>query len=126
MTPDMPKKVLTPDGEINPYASSSATVPASARSRDRQWERVGAMVTFLTGLGVGVVALGMVTWVILFVDASFETLERICPGWYLWLGSSVALIVSARLFWTNRSRIALALFLVGGLIPLVYFAIRGF
>jgi hypothetical protein len=100
-------------------------------ARQYRWKRkVPAVMAFLLGGAsciVGTFAVAVMTYVITVQHCdNFDAIGDMCAGCFLYLGPGLAWILSSILFWKGRASMALTLTLVGILIPIVLFAMKGF
>ena len=115
------------DPETNPYASPRAA-EINVVSNRSQWRPVAAAVTFCLGLlsaAFGVFAVGVMFYVV-FQQQSLDHIGDMLAGCFLYLGFGVCWIVAGIYFWRRASRVALCATIIGVLIPIVLFAIKGF
>ena len=117
--------------ENSPY--SVPTVPGFAVTEPRLSPGIGwrilAVVVYLcaaVSLAVGVWAVAVVTWILVYATVSGAELLGLISACTVFLGGATAWAVSGFCFWTGRRSIGLLTFLLGLAFPYIDYAFVGF
>ena len=92
------------------------------------WRLILALLTLILGVfcsAMGVFAVAVMTYVI-WVEQSVNHIDDMYAGCILYLGPGIIWVGSSILLWIGLTRVALCMTLVGILIPIILFSIKGF